>query len=277
MSLFSAGASLANTAITNKTNQEIARNQRNLDYQNFQQEMGFAREQFDYQKEMDDYNKALQQQIFEREDTAVSRLIADAQRNGINPLTALNANQMQTSSNLLSSGASTSIPHANPTAGYTHQSADLSSLGNILGDVMNIARGVQEVKGMKIDNMSKNAVYNLQVKTMLPQIVKSYNEAFKSSAELRSMLSDENFKNFYGITDSMPEKEKITRIIMKDVFNLSNSGTSSPTRTEDVDGKRLERTLDNVLNFKGSTSSERIYRSADMSKDLIMSIINSLL
>ena len=146
MGLFSAMGSIASSAMTNQTNQTIAHNQRQQDEQHFNQEMEFAREQFDYQKEMDDYNKALQQKIFEREDTAVSRLIADAQRNGINPLTALNANQMQTSSNLLSSGASTSIPHANPSAGYTAHAPDLSGLGNILGDVMNIARGVQEVK-----------------------------------------------------------------------------------------------------------------------------------
>lgn len=277
MSFFSAAATAASSAITNQTNEAIAGRQQMQDEAHFREEMDFAREQYNYQKEMDDYNKALQQKIFEREDTAVSRLIADAQRNGINPLSALNANQMQTSSNLLSSGASTSIPHANPTAGYTAQAPNFSALGGIIGDVMNVAKGVQEVKSMQIDNMSKNALYNLQTKTMLPQIVKSYNEAFKSSSELRSMLSDEKFKQYYGLTDSMPEKEKLSRIIMKDVFGLSNSIKGVQPLTYEDENGRLESNLTDVLNFKGASAGEKAFRSADMSKDLIMSILNSLL
>lgn len=277
MGIASGFANIMSSSIASDANKQIASEQRQLDERHFQQETEFAREQWEYQKEMDDYNKALQQKIFEREDTAVSRLIADAQRNGINPLTALNANQMQTSSNLLSSGASSPIPHANPTVGYNYVAPDLSSFGGIVNNIMNIAKGVQEVKGMKVDNMSKNALYNLQVKTMLPNIVKSYNEAFKSSSELRSMLSDENFKQYYGITNSMPEKEKISRIIMKDVFGLSNSELSTHEYDEKSPAGNFSRKLNDILDFKGSSSGERIFRSADMSKDLIMSIVNSLL
>lgn len=71
---------------TNQTNKAIADDNRRM--------------QSDWNQIQFDYNKALQQQIFDREDTAFSRQAADMARAGINPL----------SQNLQGAGAGTPIP-----------------------------------------------------------------------------------------------------------------------------------------------------------------------
>ena len=61
-------------------------NERN--YQTKRADTQWEREQY---LENRDYNRALQQQIFEREDTAIQRAVQDAGKAGLSPLPVLNA------------------------------------------------------------------------------------------------------------------------------------------------------------------------------------------
>lgn len=66
---------------TNELNAQLTRERNAQDMDIAMQNLGFQRENLDYQK-------ALQEEIFKREDTAYERAINDASRMGINPLVA---------------------------------------------------------------------------------------------------------------------------------------------------------------------------------------------
>lgn len=100
--LAQAGASILNTKLTNEQNKKIA-----------EQNLAFQREQQDYQK-------ALQQQIFEREDTAHQREIEDLKRAGINPLATAGGN---------GANAGSVVPLTELNNTYQAQTADMSGIG----------------------------------------------------------------------------------------------------------------------------------------------------
>ena len=68
--IFSGAMNLASTYATNAANKEV------------------ANQNLAYQKENLEYQKSLQQQIFEREDTAYQRKVQDLIKAGINPAVA---------------------------------------------------------------------------------------------------------------------------------------------------------------------------------------------
>lgn len=94
-------ASMRNTDKTNQANKDVAA-----------QNLAFQREQQDYQK-------ALQQQIFEREDTAHQREIEDLKRAGINPLATAGGN---------GANAGSVVPLTELNNTYQAQTADFSGL-----------------------------------------------------------------------------------------------------------------------------------------------------
>lgn len=92
-----------NTKDTNKTNRQIA-----------EQNLGFQRENLDYQK-------ALQQEIFQREDTAHQREIEDLRAAGINPLA--------TASGGNGANAGSVVPLTELNNNYQAQTTDFSGIG----------------------------------------------------------------------------------------------------------------------------------------------------
>lgn len=269
MGFFSAASNAIGTQITNDTNEKIAYENRNLSTEQFNQQMAFSREQYEYQKQMDDYNKALQQKVFEREDTALSRLKNDARNAGISPLAALSASGSPASSASISSGASTAQPGI-PSYGQPNiQAPDFSSLANIIPNMVSIAKGVQEVKGMRLNN-------ELSAKLQLPQIVSAYNQVFRENSELRSLLSDENFKRYYGITDSMTDKERIARVVMRDVFGISNSYPGNWNESDDYNGEELRKKFSDVQQFGAFTNKADGKAASDAVIKYLMSILSQI-
>lgn len=92
-----------NTKDTNKTNRQVA-----------EQNLGFQRENLDYQK-------ALQQEIFQREDTAHQREIEDLRAAGINPLA--------TASGGNGANAGSVVPLTELNNNYQAQTTDFSGIG----------------------------------------------------------------------------------------------------------------------------------------------------
>lgn len=91
---------LGSTIASNKSNERI--NQQQIDASNSinSQQLNFSREALESQKQQQawaneqylesrDYNRALQQTIFNREDTAISRALEDARSAGFSPLSVL--------------------------------------------------------------------------------------------------------------------------------------------------------------------------------------------
>lgn len=127
-----AGASLWNTKKTNEINKDIAA-----------QNLGFQRENLDYQK-------ALQQQIFQREDTAHQREIEDLKRAGINPLVTAGGN---------GANAGSVVPLTELNNTYQAQTADMSGLG-AAGAALDAAvqndRALDDAKQAREDQKQEN-------------------------------------------------------------------------------------------------------------------------
>lgn len=128
-SLIGAGTNLAIAGATNKLNKNIATDNLN------------------FQKDNLEYQKALQQQIFEREDTAYQRKVNDLISAGLNPALA-----SQGSGSGAGSIVSTSAPHNN----MQYKSPSVQ-IGSIL-DTLSSIKQLENLK-VQIDNARKQGNY----------------------------------------------------------------------------------------------------------------------
>lgn len=92
----------------------------------FEANMAFQREQFDYQKQLNELQ-------MEREDTAFQRQAQDAQAVGINPMALASGNGAPTSALSSTSMTGSVVPQHSPSIGF-----DLSSLDNLPQLLMNV-------------------------------------------------------------------------------------------------------------------------------------------
>lgn len=122
----------AGTSIYNNS-QNLALSKEALEAQKAQQ--AWANEQY---VESRDYNRALQQKIFEREDTALSRATQDAVSAGFSPLTAIG--QGLGSGQIVSSPQTPSSMVSNNQASLSNP--DLSGIGNAGATIATLFEGV---------------------------------------------------------------------------------------------------------------------------------------
>lgn len=185
---------------TNEVNQQIA--EENLEFQ---------RQNFEYQK-------ALQQQIFDREDTAYQRTVADMRAAGLSPLSMQSTN-----------GAGEAIATSPMHNDYQHQDeGNLAALQGIFGLASSMADGVtsrdnvtamtnkakaeadltfENVKSEKIDNLfrfGKN-VQELRSMGLLND---------RQSRELSGLVADQAFNAAHGITQGMTPEERKASLIL---------------------------------------------------------------
>lgn len=124
--------SMRNTDKTNQANKDVAA-----------QNLAFQREQQDYQK-------ALQQQIFEREDTAHQREIEDLKRAGINPLATAGGN---------GANAGSVVPLTELNNTYQAQTADFSGLqtaGQALDAAVQNQLALEDARQAREDQKTEN-------------------------------------------------------------------------------------------------------------------------
>lgn len=124
--------SMRNTDKTNQANKDVAA-----------QNLGF-------QKEQQDYQKALQQQIFEREDTAHQREIEDLKRAGINPLATAGGN---------GANAGSVVPLTELNNTYQAQTADFSGLqtaGQALDAAVQNQMALEDARQAREDQKTEN-------------------------------------------------------------------------------------------------------------------------
>lgn len=136
-SLAQAGASNFNTGMS------VLAEMRNTDKTN-QVNKDIASENLAFQRENLDYQKALQQQIFEREDTAYQRTVDDMRAAGLSPLSMQSTN-----------GAGEAIATEALHNDYHHEKYDLSALSQ-LNEALNNAIDVN----MRRDELRQQEQYN---------------------------------------------------------------------------------------------------------------------
>lgn len=163
---------------------------------NAKQQNKISQDNFSLQKENLEYQKALQQQLFEREDTSYERTKQDMLNSGFSPLAMQGLNSA-------GSAVSTSAPQ---------QSFDIgSSLSSILG-VASQAQALSQVQSGIAKNDAEARYINAQAETQeIKNLFTKDNEDFnqKMLKEDYYRKARENFTdNFSGVTSSMPDTIK---------------------------------------------------------------------
>lgn len=163
---------------------------------NANQQNKISQQNLDLQKQNLEYQKALQQQLFEREDTSYERTKQDMLNSGFSPLAMQGLNSA-------GSAVSTSAPQ---------QSLDISSsLSTILG-VASQAQAFSQVQSGIAKNDAETRYINAQAETQeIKNLYTKENEKInqKMLTEDYYRKARENFTdNFAGVSSSMPDTIK---------------------------------------------------------------------
>lgn len=150
-----------------------------------------------FQKDKLAYDKQLQQQIFQREDTAYQRTADDMRAAGLNPLSM---NGTDSAGEVINTSAPQSDVHSGDL------NADFSSLSNIANEFYQNKLNREAVQSAKFDNAVKAAT------------LKSEIDKINKGNEKDSRTFD--FMEKYGLTDVSPEWQKSITTVQ----NLIDSG-----------------------------------------------------
>lgn len=163
----------------------------------------------DFQRENLDYQKAIQQQIFEREDTAYQRTVNDMRASGLNPLSMNGTN-----------GAGEAIA-TEPL--QTQKTSDLQAMSQIL-DVVNqisntrsnasVSQAQSNLINAQADNQRiKNLFETDIIKNTLESIkYENVGKRFRNEMDNINLLNSQlglNFNLANGLTDNMPGAVKM--------------------------------------------------------------------
>lgn len=215
-------AGLWSTAMRNMSAEKM--NQQNIDLQNQWNQEAFKR----YDEEFA-YNKALQEQLFEREDTAIQRQVSDMAKAGINPLSqtlsGANAGQSVGLPNAVNGQApqNTFVPEAytnfhSLVAGALEAENAMQQIdtAGVARDKLNSERNYQELlnEEQKIDNLikaNKNGITvddngNLHINKNFRQEQDITESNYKNNeASRRRNEREDTFQDNFGAHDLMSQ------------------------------------------------------------------------
>lgn len=195
-----------------------------------------ANDNLQFQRENLDYQKALQEKIFQREDSSYQRTVADMRAAGLSPL-AMNG----------TNGAGEAIQTTAPENSYSRQGKDYSWISKATDNGINTALELSRLKnesdqsaatvaktkaetanilantdffnlsaslrlqGLMHQNNLSAAQYNKVIADTVHSRLQSVGQALsnKSSADIM------RYNNYFGINSQMSEKERFASLVMK--------------------------------------------------------------
>lgn len=270
---------------SNEINQEIA--EQNLEYQKERNAIEDARyeEETDYNRQWAEeersYNRALQQQLFEREDTAMSRQAADLASIGINPLSAnmSGANAGQAVSSATPSTASDrggSALHNDFNAIPGGVEGVLSALSGIADTVNGVATGqyqrdslALQNDSLMLDNMikaNKNGIQYYQPSSKKPNKLATFN-GFDEDYWNNIAHSSEGY-------DKANQKREYESKVKNNIFDWESPQTRLAKSLGTLDFQDLaENLLTNVAKAGNWVNGNLKDFSKDMENSAIMKFI----
>lgn len=185
-------AGLWSTAMTNTSNQQM--NQQNIALQDKWNYEAMKR----YDEEFG-YNKALQQQLFEREDTAIQRQVADMAKAGINPL----------SQTLSGAQAGQAVGLPNPVNGQAPQNTfamqGYTNFHNLVAGALEAENAMQQIDTAGVARDKLNSERNYQELLNEEQKIDNLIKANKNGItvdEDGNLHINKNFRQEQDITES---------------------------------------------------------------------------
>lgn len=198
---------------TNATNKAIA-----------DQNLGFQRENLDY-------TKALQQQIFNRQDSSYQRTVADMRAAGMSPLIMNGTN-----------GAGEALATTAMNNQYQHtQPLDYKSPFEAFNGIANILQTREAIRSQRLQN-------EYAEKTMDYRVNMARCQALASSYDSLDSARKEKLNKYFGINSGMSEKERLACIISKVLgYPLVNS---EGAYNEDFTSDSLDKLLGFMKKYK---------------------------
>lgn len=185
-----------------------------------------------FQKEKFAYDQQLQQQIFDREDNAYQRTVADMRSAGVSPLAMQGTN-----------AAGEAIPTEAPQNGMVYDytsgmSTDAEKFNNLLGAVgavSNLMQQTQQVRSLRLQNDFSERTLNDRVAREQAQTILSKYSALDSRDK-------RYFQNIFGVNEHMPREQQLANITS--VLAMSDDDFNSR-----VNGKSLREFEDSNFDF----------------------------
>lgn len=245
----------------------------------------------DFQRENLEYQKALQQQIFEREDSSYQRTVQDMRKAGLSPLTMQGTN-----------GGGELIATTAMNAGQPYQEqglfnrvhaqeANLNMLNSVLSGMSDLMKTSAEIKNInaQTEGVKLNNYFNEH--TQFNRI----NEANLNEVLTRYKMLDEHqkykYNNYYGIHSGMNDEEKMARIIITELglqnepdkahYNedayFMNSFNGSFSHFPKLDSAKYGGEYQNLINKIKKYMSDNNQKKDNMSRDDHMKELGNIL
>lgn len=211
---------MGTSAETNRKEMEIKSNEK------------IADQNLAFQKEKLKYDQQLQQQIFNREDTAYQRTIADMRAAGISPLA------MQ-GTNAAGEAIQTTAPQNGMVYDYTSgMSTDADKFNAVIsaiGQISSVMAQSQQVRSLKLQN-------DFTEKTLDQRVAREQAQTILAKYNALDARDKRYFQNIFGVNDHMPRELQLANIAS--VLAMSDDDFKSR-----LNGKSLREFEDSNYDF----------------------------
>lgn len=214
---------LSNAAIS-QSNETIAKRQNDSNEKIANQNLDFEREKLQY--DMD-----LQQQIFQREDTAYQRTVNDMRKAGVSPLAMQGTNGA-------GEAVATTAPHNDMQYDYSGLINSNTALGQALASSLptfeSITQGLNNLSTLK----EKNIENNFKEKSLQLDYANRLADVISKSYDNLGKKNEYNYNKMFGINSSMTESERKWAIMAR-ALGLVSDTPYSGEKHFDYDGLNI--------------------------------------
>ena len=163
-----------------------------------------ANDNLDYQRENLDYQKALQERLFQREDTNIQRQVSDARAAGVSPLAI--GLQGGSAGSAIETQALNNSNRVDMMSGMSTDAQRAEMLINAISSVSNTISQVQGITRQKLEN-------EYLQRTLDSRVNYQYGTEILQSYERADSRTKAYYNQVYGIHSGMSETEKKIRLL----------------------------------------------------------------
>lgn len=205
-----------------ESNEEINRLNREsterINTQNVESQESINEKNLEFQRENLEYQQALQQQIFQREDSSYQRTVADMRAAGLSPLTMSGTNGAgeAISVGALNAGTAPTRQAYQAQGLYNHQAeqlAKMEQLKMILDGFSSVTKSIQDIQKSREETQALRLQNDYNNQTLHSRVNQQYIQEAISNYNRLSQSQRARYNNYYGINDGMSDVEKYSRII----------------------------------------------------------------
>lgn len=161
-----------------------------------------AKQNLDFQKEKLEYDKQLQQQIFNREDSAYQRTVKDMRSAGVSPLAMQGTN-----------GAGAVVTTEAPqngmvydyTSGMSTDAEKFNTLIGAIGQISSVMSQSEQVRSLKLQN-------DFTEKTLNHRVAREQAETILSKYNALDARDKRYFNNIFAVNPNMPREQQLANI-----------------------------------------------------------------